>query len=227
MEFLENVEYIKEQKLFEERRATGMTADLITRVGFKFNKDNIQYRDEVLDYICKSWKVEDGTTQTTDYDFWLWYSDNDKYYFEISPNKKLSVEESAELLKNFKAKIQEQFLDKNVRCCALWTTEYNYDMIESYIMSNTEETLLKNIDKIKPLFELRFCIGCKLSEECIRKLEIIKTIYLQSLLNKPVTFYGVPGKIIRAENGDFAFRKKRARNYVYIYSNDLVKIKEV
>lgn len=223
MEFLDN-----KQNLNIKSECPSLMGETIVKIAFQFNKDNVSYRSEVLDFIKNNFKLAEDSQRTTDYDFWLWYNgENDKYYFDITVNKQNTISHNLEIIKKLQCEIQEKFKEASFKAVNLWGIEYDLPAVDSYILGNSDAILLENIDTLKPLMAKRYSVGFYIKPETVEKLDRLRGEYLQSLIGKRVTFYGVAGKIFRADNGEYVFRKRRARNNIPIYSDDIMKIEEV
>lgn len=218
-----------ETEVAKSRKETNLAHDIVSKIVFQFDKDSVKYRDEVLEYIRGEFKVASSDQRIPDYDFWLWYNgDNDLYYFDLTTNtKQREINEVVALTKSLQEKVQQQFEGANFKVYNIWNTEYDFNAINNYLGNNSNEILLRDISTLKKLIAMRYSVSFYISEMSLKKLDELKEIYLSSLTGKRVSFYGVVGKIIKDADGNFLFRKRRARNYVQIYTEDLVKIEEV
>lgn len=227
MQYLDNKENLKFEKA-DERRLTGLATDIIEKIAFQFNRNNEKYKDEVLNFIKEKYKVADSDDRKDNFDFWLWYNgENDIYYFDLSINKQNSVEKNKTLAKDLQCEIQENFKDVDFKACNLWSTIYDIEAVDRFLESNSKEILLQNMKIVSRLMAERYNINFHLKAENLVKLDELRELYLNSLVDKHVKFYGVAGKIIKLDNGEYVFKKRKARNYISIYSDDIMKIEEV
>lgn len=223
MEFLDN-----KQGLNIKSECSSLAGATIVKIAFQFNKDNVNYCPQVLDFIRSNFKLAEDSQRTTDYDFWLWYNgENDKYYFDITVNRQNTIKHNLEIIKKLQREIQEKFKEANFKAVNLWGVEYDLPAVDDYILGNSDTILLNNMDIVKPLIAKRYNIGFFVKPETIKKLDRLKDEYLQSLIGKKVAFYGAVGKILRTGTGEYVFRKRRARNNIPICHVDLIKIEEV